>query len=360
MPSALAEASTALHDRGLLGPALADAAGFTPRLLTATGPINGWLPAPIDGSQIAYGADARVQGLLSVSQAAHSAGLRQLAGIAAGWFFGQNPAGATMYDPRTGATNDGVGGNGQVNLNSGAESTIHGLLTMLALDANPDLAALARAAGAVLSRDGQRTVEAESGRSTGTATVVVPASAWTGESQWSGGAYLQLATGGRTSWTVSAAGQPRLVAAVINRVPGPGGVSAFGTPAGSLGQVSSGGGGAQGVSAAPGALLPVTVPAALPAGATELTVTGLRGSSQLDALLLTPLVSTVVAQGNGSGVVVLSSVAGTARRLTIDVPGSGRTVARGYDDHGRPAGVVIGRGPVTVDVPAGGFLVAVN
>ena len=174
MPSALAEASTTLHDGRLLTPAVADAAAFTPRLLTATGPINGWLPAPIDGSQIAYGADARVQGLLSVSRAAHSAGLRQLAGVAAGWFFGQNPAGAVMYNPRTGATNDGVNGDGTVNLNSGAESTIHGLLTMLALDANPDLTALAKAGGAVVNRDGQRTVEAESGRLSGPASVVVP------------------------------------------------------------------------------------------------------------------------------------------------------------------------------------------
>ncbi len=149
MPSALAEASTTLGDGRLLRPAMADAAGFTPRLLTATGPVNGWLPAPIDNSQIAYGADARVQSLLSVSRAAHSAGLRQLAGVAAGWFFGQNPAGAAMYDPATGATNDGVNGDGTVNLNSGAESTIHGLLTMLALDANPGLAALAKAAAPV-------------------------------------------------------------------------------------------------------------------------------------------------------------------------------------------------------------------
>jgi hypothetical protein len=360
MPSALAEASTALHDRLLLAPAVADAAAFTPRLLTATGPVNGWLPAPIDRSQIAYGADARVQSLLSVSRAAHSDGLRQLAGVAAGWFFGQNPAGAVMYNPQTGATNDGVNGDGAVNFNSGAESTIHGLLTMLALDANPDVAALAMASGGLVSRDGQRTVEAESGRLDGPASVVVPESAWTGESQWSGGAYLQLGAGSRVSWTIPTASQPRLVAAVINRVPGPAGVSAFATPAGRLGGIYYGGGGAQGVSAAPGALLPVAVPRYLPAGATELTATSLRGSGQLDALLLTPLVSTVVTQGNGSGVVLLSSVADTSRRLTIDVPGSGRTVARGYDDHGRPAGVVVGRGPVTVDVPAGGFVVAVR
>ena len=354
MSSALAEASITLHDGQLLRPAVADAAAFTPRLLTATGPINGWLPAAIDNSQIAYGADARMQSLLAVSRATHSAGLRQLAGVAGGWFFGQNPAGAQMYDPDTGATNDGVNGDGTVNRNSGAESTIHGLLTMLTLDANPDLAALAKAAGPVLVRDGPRTVEAESGRLGGPVSVITPASAWTGESQWSDGAYLQLRAGGQGTWTVPAADRPRLVTAVINRVPGPGGGTAFTSPGRTLGRVEYGGGGAQGVSAAPGALLPVTVPRYLPAGATELTATGVRGSGDLDALLLTPLVSTLVTQR----VVLLSSVADTSLRLTIDVPGAGPAIARSYDLRGRPTGVAGGRGAFTVDVPAGGFTVA--
>ena len=69
MPAALAAAGTALHAPQLLRPAVGDAAVFTPHLLTATGPDNGWLPAPIDGSQIAYGADARVQALLAVADA---------------------------------------------------------------------------------------------------------------------------------------------------------------------------------------------------------------------------------------------------------------------------------------------------
>ncbi|WP_238490874.1 hypothetical protein [Actinoplanes flavus] len=350
MPSALAEASITLRDPRLLAPALADAAGFTPGLLTATGPINGLLPAPIDNSQIAYGADARVQSLLSVSRAAGSAGLRRLAGVAAGWFFGQNPANVPLYHPGTGATDDGVNGDGTVNSNSGAESTIHGLLTMLALDAAPDLAALAKAAGPVVERDGRHTVEAESGRLDGPVSVVTPASAWTGESQWSGDAYLRVRAGGRVRWTVPAAAQPRLVAAVINRVPGPGGVTTFA----SLGSVSHGGGGAQGASPAPGVLLPVAVTGHLPAGATELTATGVRGSGDLDALLLTPLVSVLVTRR----AVLLSSAARTSRRVTVDVPGTGPAVAHSYDHLGRAAGITGGRGPITLDVPAGGFVVA--
>jgi hypothetical protein len=265
-----------------------------------------------------------------------------------------------MYNPSTGATNDGIGADGTVNLNSGAESTIHGLLSMEALDANPDVAVIAHASAQVLRRDGQRLVEAEAGQLAGPASVVAATPAWTGESQWSGGAYVQLAVGSRVSWSLPAAAQPGVVEAVINRTPGPGGVSIFDTPAGRLGRIQYGGGGAQGVSAVPGALLPITVPKDLPAGADSLTATTQRGSGQLDALLLTPLVSTLVIHGDDHGVALLNSVAATERRLTIDVPGTGSTVASSYDSRGRLFRVVIGADSITVPLPAGGFAIAIR
>src|SRR6202007_2188328 len=99
--------------------------------------------------------------------------------------------------------------------------TIHGLLSMIALDARPDVALIAQLSGSVVRRDAQRTFEAEAGRLAGPSTVVTPDSAWTGESLWSGGKYVQMSAGGSVSWTLPAAGQPRLIQAVLNRVPGP-------------------------------------------------------------------------------------------------------------------------------------------
>ncbi|HET6737460.1 MAG TPA: hypothetical protein VFH76_00945, partial [Kribbella sp.] len=78
MPSALAAAAAALGSRDLLGPAIGDTAGFTPLLLTAGGPDNGWLPTPIDRSQIAYGVDARLQAVLALGQ-------QHLAAFVAAW-----------------------------------------------------------------------------------------------------------------------------------------------------------------------------------------------------------------------------------------------------------------------------------
>ena len=132
----------------LLAPALADA-----------GVVH---PAPADrrraGERLEPVADRRHPDRLrrrlaacracSRSTAPRRRGLRRLAGVAAAWYFGNNPAKAPMYDPATGRTFDGVVRDGMINRNSGAESTIHGLLSMLALDAAPDVAAQARSRAA--------------------------------------------------------------------------------------------------------------------------------------------------------------------------------------------------------------------
>ncbi len=335
MAGALARASVALRRRSLLAPALTDTASFTPQLLTATGPDNGLLPTPVDGSQIAYGADARVESLLDVGEASGSQGLTDLAGIAAGWFFGQNPSGQPTYDPATGVTDDGVNADGTLNLNSGAESTIHGLLTMLALDAHPALAALAQQSAHISSRDGQRLVEAEAGTVGGGATVQTADPAYTGESQWSGGMYVAVTPGSSVTWTLAPSAEPLIVEAVVNRVPGRAGRTTFSSGSVGLGSVSYGGGGAQGVSPAPGELIPLTVARTLPAGATTLTATTSAGSGELDALLFTPVISRLTVTGAGHASVVLSSRATSGRKESVAVPGSGLATVAAYDRHGK-------------------------
>ena len=68
-----------------------------------------------------------------------------------------------MYDPATGRTFDGISADGEVNHNSGAESTIHGLLSMLALDAHPRVAEIARTADGSPTGRARVTLEAEDG-----------------------------------------------------------------------------------------------------------------------------------------------------------------------------------------------------
>lgn len=297
MPAALAAASTVLGDARLLKPAVADAGTFTPILLTAGGPDNAWLPTPIDRTQIAYGADSRLQSLLAVGDATGAAGFDALAAIQAAWFFGANASGDPVYDPATGVTFDGVAGDGTVNRNSGAESTIHGLLAMLALDAHPEVAARARAVATVDARDGLRVIEAEAAASTG-GEVVTPESAWTGESQYSGGSALALDAGDRATIDLGTAAGARTVEPVLWREPTVRSTSVWSTGRLPIG-VLSGAAGAQGVSEAPGSLLPSSLTLPLTSRASAVTVRALS-TTTVDALIVRPTVSSLRYSGSGA------------------------------------------------------------
>ncbi len=358
MPAALAASATALHDKSLLKPAIDDAAGFTPHLLTATGPDNGWLPVPVDGTQIAYGADARVQSLLAVAKASGRSGLRMLAGVAAGWFFGGNTAGVAVYDPATGVTNDGIAADGTVNRGSGAESTIHGLLTMQVLDANPDIAAIAKASASIVSRDGQRVVEAESGTLTGNAAVQTPTAAWTGESQWSGGSFVAAGPGSTVSWALPAAAQSRLVQPIVELAPGSKSTTIFKAGSQSLGEVRYGSVGAQGNAPSPTELMPVAPRVAAPAHAVTVTASTRGGTGNLDALLVIPLISTLSSGGGGHGVVLLNSVASTVQLRAVRPPGSGPVTTRSYDRDGRLVHTQTGQAATRAEIWPGGFTIA--
>jgi len=363
MPAALARAADALDAPGLLDAAVTDAAVFTPQMLTATGPDNGWLPTPGDGTQIAYGADSRVRSLLQVARTADRPGLRRLGGIAAGWFFGANPAGQPVYDPATGVTYDGVSADGVINTNSGAESTIHGLLTMLALDARPRVARLARASAHIVRRHGQELIEAEAATLGGDASVVHPDSAWTGESLWSNGEYVRMGAGSTATWQVPSDQRRRLVQPVADLVEDPAaGVTTFTSGDRTLGRLHYGSGGPQGVSPAAGALLPVTLRRPLPGAATEIDATTADGSGSLDALLLQPLVSRLVLSGGGHGTAVLHSVARRTWTVRVSVPGAADATVTVCDREGitRFRSVHRGDGSLRVRVLPGGFTLVVR
>jgi len=359
MPAALARAATVLDDRSLGKVATADSAVFDPRMLTSGGPDQALLPTQINTAQIAYGVDSRVESLLATAKLDHSAGLRALAGITAAWYFGANKSGLPAYDPTTGRTVDGIEGDGRVNHNAGAESTIHGLLSMLALDANPDVAKIARTAG-ISERVGTATVEAEGAQLAGSAAVVTPASTWTGESQYSGSGYVGLGNGGSATLTIPD-GSSRLVLPVVDLQPGSTAVTTFRSGTQVLGVVRSGDIGAQGVSSAPGALLPVTLQVTLPAGAIQITATTTASgddTARLDAVMIEPLVSRYVLGGGDHGTAVLRSASRATENTTVALPGVGTALVCAYDGVGR----LVSQGSsnassVPVTVLAGGFTI---
>jgi hypothetical protein len=354
--AALARSSAALDRLDLLRPAVRETVSFDPTLLTAGGPDNGWLPAPIDRTQIAYGVDSRVQSLLAVADVGHLRLGRDLAALQAGWFFGANRAGMPMYDPETGVTFDGLQADGTINRNSGAESTIHGLLTMIALDAHPGVRERARRLTAAPTRDGLRVVEAEAAPTTG--TVVTPTSPWTGESQYSGGAYVALDTGETASFDLGPSRRPVLVEPVSWQDENGTALSRWRQGDRALGTLRHRVG-AQGITAQPGALLPQLLPTVLRPAGGAVEVRAVRGPVRLDALLVRPVVSRMTLRGSSGMTELLHSASARIESVSVGVAGK-PTRIRIYDSRGRMVQDRQIDGRVEIRLPAGGVAVVVS
>src|SRR5206468_4750133 len=135
---ALARAGKQLNRPEWVESARREANTFYARLLAGE-MVSEWGVLPSSYPQIAYGIDSMTQGLLAVYGATGDDKYAHLAGLTAGWFYGNNSAGFAMYDPATGRGYDGLMGPSEfrVNRNSGAESTIEALMTLQAVGADP-------------------------------------------------------------------------------------------------------------------------------------------------------------------------------------------------------------------------------
>lgn len=146
--------------------------------------------------QIAYGTNMLVLTYAALYRATGEERYARYAGLAGSWYFGNNMAGVQMYDPATGRTLDGINGPvaWRVNRNSGAESTIEGLMSLIALADIPqavDLLHVSPAGG-----NSWRILEAEDGqRVIGTPTYF--SVNWTGEGYVSAGRYVGIGEGQR-------------------------------------------------------------------------------------------------------------------------------------------------------------------
>lgn len=86
--------------------------------------------------QIAYGIRPMVSAAVEAYRLTNQEKYADIAGHLAAWFLGANDAGKIMYSTSTGRCFDGIQSS-NVNLNSGAESTIEALLTMQIVEKNP-------------------------------------------------------------------------------------------------------------------------------------------------------------------------------------------------------------------------------
>ena len=340
-PEALARGGAVLRRRDWTAAAMADAGRFTPQVLASGGPHNAWAPIPAE-AQIAYGAHGRVAGAVAAGGEGH----RVLAGLAAGWFFGANAAGLPVYDPATGVTFDGVETDGRVNRNSGAESTIHGLLAMQLLDANRDIAELATSITGLTSFSGLRVLEAEAARRSPGAVVETPSSgAWIGEGNLSGGSFVRLARGEWVEFEVTEAGG--ILHGLVWRQAADAGDAVWEVFTGRRKvwstKTPAGGAGDRGLTEADGMLVPQLLGGDLPAEAVTVRCTS-RGDVRLDALVIQPRIVNAVYSTTGGAAVLYANGARGDERVAVLAPGSGRS----YDADGSQRGQAVQGGKVRV------------
>lgn len=81
-------------------------------------------------SQIAYNIRPMIYSLCEAYKISNDQKYITLAVNINKWFFGDNPAKSLMYNSKSGVVFDGINSNKEVNMNSGAESTIEALLAM--------------------------------------------------------------------------------------------------------------------------------------------------------------------------------------------------------------------------------------
>ena len=260
-----------------------------------------------------------------------------------------------MYDPATGRTFDGVNVDGVVNRNSGAESTIHGLLATLILDGQADVAALAQVAHV----DERRTwtlVEAETGQLGSGAEVFVPDSSWTGESLWSGDG-VRLQPGGTLTISVGDIGAgPNLLLPVVLLDPSAG-TTTWGTPRRVAGMVRHSRVGSQGDSPAPGRLAVETLDNTVE-DVQSVVVRGSKRDTFVDAVLVQPEIEHVVLTNDAHATALLRSFARHTRKVVISLPVGTTAQVETYDEMGRQ--VARTQAPadhVVIKIPAGGFAV---
>ena len=137
---------------GVLPASALESARAEARTLYAHLLVEGWLHEMTYATggarafeQIAYDVRPAAVGLARLHEATGEADYGVLAGLAAAWFAGDNPAGAVMADPATGRGYDGILSPDRINGNAGAESTIEAQMTLFEVGRDPVAAPWMRA-----------------------------------------------------------------------------------------------------------------------------------------------------------------------------------------------------------------------
>ena len=138
---ALATAGKILSNASMVASAEREAEGFYSRLL-----VDGLMKefdvarpgSIVRYEQIAYAVRPMAVGLIRLYEATGKREYLVMAGLAASWLLGNNVLHEAVYEPATGRCYDGIRDSVTINRNSGAESTIEALYTLIEVERYPE------------------------------------------------------------------------------------------------------------------------------------------------------------------------------------------------------------------------------
>jgi hypothetical protein len=111
--------------------------GFKASFVVANNGSGVQLSSELSYDQIAYGIRPMVFAAIEAYKVTGLAKYADIAGHLSAWFLGANDANQNMYSVSTGRGYDGLSSATNINVNSGAESTIEALSTMERVESNP-------------------------------------------------------------------------------------------------------------------------------------------------------------------------------------------------------------------------------
>lgn len=192
----------------------------------------------------------------------------------------------------------------------------------------------------------------------GLASVYEPESAWTGESQWSGGGGVRLEPGGTITLPDLDPADALLMPVVL--LDPEAGRTRWERGGEVAGRVRHERVGPQGDSPAPG-LLSAERLRREGASGDVVTVTGRRATTYVDALIVQPLVEHLVLGGRGSGTALLRSFGDGPLTASVTVPGEGTASVDVYSS----TGVLVSsstsdESTVEMELPRGGFALVIR
>ncbi len=137
---ALAYAGKICNDTAMIRSAEMEAQDFYSRLL-----VQGFIKeldiakpeTKFEYEQIAYAIRPMAVGLIRLYEATQNVLYLKMAGLTASWLFGNNVLQQSMFDAENGRCFDGISNSHTINKNSGAESTIEALHTLVELEQYP-------------------------------------------------------------------------------------------------------------------------------------------------------------------------------------------------------------------------------